>query len=170
MVPILLASARCYRHVLVCPPHMHRFHTKEIILSVLSRVKASGFTALVITVDTVQMGWRPHDLKNAYFPFMYAVGLQVSTSDPEFMKNFGLSPRVNERTIFPFNPQKIREAALKEGNEEAIQNMAIAKEWFSNVVVFKTWDDLQFIRDNWDGPIVIKGIQRVDVCAVNNFY
>lgn len=148
-------------------PNGHRWyqlywpHTTEITLSLLARAKANGFTALVVTLDTVQMGWRPHDLKTAYFPFLYAVGLQVSTSDPVFMKSFGLSPRENERTIFPFDPQRIREAALTQGNEEAMQDMTIGKGWFANSAVYRTWDDLQFIRDNWEGPIVLKGIQHV---------
>lgn len=25
-----------------------------------------------------------------------------------------------------------------------------------------TWDDIQFLHENWDGPIVLKGIQSVD--------
>lgn len=145
-----------------------RPHTAEITLSLLARAKANGFTALVVTVDTVQMGWRPHDLKTAYFPFLYAVGLQVSTSDPVFMESFGLSPRENERTTFPFDPQRIREAALTQGNEEALQNMTIGKGWFAESAVYRTWDDLQFIRDNWEGPIVLKGIQHVSVRIMNN--
>ncbi|KAH8980567.1 FMN-dependent dehydrogenase-domain-containing protein [Lactarius akahatsu] len=27
---------------------------------------------------------------------------------------------------------------------------------------FRTWEDLKFLRDSWDGPIVLKGIQTVD--------
>lgn len=27
--------------------------------------------------------------------------------------------------------------------------------------MFRTWDDVKFLRDNWDGPLILKGIQRV---------
>lgn len=145
-------------------PHP-RPRTSEVTASLLRRAKANGFTALLITLDTMQLGWRPHDLGTAYLPFLYGVGIQVGTSDPVFMKRFGLSPRVNERTAFPFNFQKVREAALTQGDQEAMQNMTLGKEWLAeaNPGVYRTWDDLQFIRDNWEGPIVLKGVQRVSV-------
>lgn len=28
--------------------------------------------------------------------------------------------------------------------------------------MFKTWGMLKFLRDNWEGPIVLKGIQSVE--------
>lgn len=41
---------------------------------------------------------------------------------------------------------------------------------------FKTWEDLALLRSNWDGPIILKGIQSVEVgtiiqlkCALSNF-
>ena len=142
-----------------------RPRTSEITLSLLKRAKASGFTALVITLDTMVLGWRPHDIETAYLPFGYGVGIQVGTSDPVFMKRFGLEPRQAESTTFPFEPEKIREAALEKGDERVAKEMLLGKEWLGEVNsgVFRTWEDLKFIRDNWDGPIVLKGIQRVSV-------
>jgi isopentenyl diphosphate isomerase/L-lactate dehydrogenase-like FMN-dependent dehydrogenase len=32
----------------------------------------------------------------------------------------------------------------------------------ANAGIFRSWKDLQFLRDNWDGPIVLKGIQTVE--------
>ena len=29
--------------------------------------------------------------------------------------------------------------------------------------IFRTWDDVKFLRDNWDGPLILKGIQHVSV-------
>lgn len=149
-----------------------RPRTAEVTLSILGRAKANGFTALVVTLDTMHLGWRPHDLRTAYLPFLYGAGTQVGTSDPVFMKRLGLSPRVNERTVFPFNPQRVREAAFTQGNEKAMQNIMIGKEWLGEAHsgVWRTWDDLQFIRANWQGPIVLKGIQRVSVRTMNNLH
>ncbi|KAF8432694.1 FMN-dependent dehydrogenase [Boletus edulis BED1] len=150
-------------------PNSHRWYqlywprTSEIVLSLLKRVKASGFTALVITLDTMILGWRPHDLETAYLPFAYGVGIQVGTSDPVFMKRFGLEPRQGESPAFPFEPTKIREAAFEKGDEHMAREMLLGKEWLGEVNsgVFRTWEDVKFIRDNWDSPIVLKGIQRV---------
>ncbi|KAI5995173.1 FMN-dependent alpha-hydroxy acid dehydrogenase [Pisolithus albus] len=137
--------------------------TAEITLSLLKRAKANGFTALVITLDTMILGWRLHDLETAYLPFAYGVGIQVGTSDPVFMQRFDLPPRENEWTRFPLEPEKIRMAALEQGDEEALRNMLLGKEWLGelNSGAFRTWDDLKFIKDNWEGPFILKGIQRV---------
>jgi lactate 2-monooxygenase len=44
----------------------------EITASILSRAKAQGFTALVVTLDTYMLGWRPMDMDNVYNPFIHA--------------------------------------------------------------------------------------------------
>ncbi|KAG1829857.1 FMN-dependent alpha-hydroxy acid dehydrogenase [Suillus variegatus] len=135
--------------------------TDEITISLLNRAKAAGFSALVITLDTMLLGWRPHDLDTAYIPFFYGVGIQVGLSDPVFMKSHGYEP-VHETTKFPFEPEKIRDAALKEGDVNAQKVMKLGKEWLgqTNSGSFRSWEDLQFIKDHWDGPIILKGIQR----------
>ena len=143
-----------------------RPRTSEITLSVLERAKENGFTALVITVDSGCLGWRPHDIETAYLPFIYGVGVQVGTSDAVFMKRFGLEPRKAETTPFPFEPEKLREAANK-GDEHVSRNFMLGKSWIgeANPGVFRSWEDLKFIKENWDGPIILKGIQSVSVSS-----
>ncbi|KAG0697637.1 FMN-dependent alpha-hydroxy acid dehydrogenase [Suillus ampliporus] len=135
--------------------------TDEITISLLNRAKAAGFTALVITLDTMLLGWRPHDLDTAYIPFFYGVGTQVGLSDPVFMKRFGYEP-VHETPVFPFEPEKIRDAALNAGDANAQKAMKLGKAWLgeTNSGSFRSWEDLQFIKDHWDGPIILKGILR----------
>jgi lactate 2-monooxygenase len=62
-------------------------------LSILSRANAAGFTALVFTVDSFTIGWRPNDLDTAYFPLAAGVGVQVGTSDSVFMQRMGAPVR-----------------------------------------------------------------------------
>lgn len=114
------------------------------------------------------LGWRPHDIETGYLPFAYGVGIQVGTTDPVFMKRFGLEPRQSDSPAFPLEPGKIREAALEKGDERMTREMLLGKAWLDEVNsgVFRTWEDLKFIKDNWDGPIVLKGIQRVSVSSV----
>ena len=40
--------------------------SEDITLSLLRRAKAAGFTALVITLDTNVLGWRTHDVDDAF--------------------------------------------------------------------------------------------------------
>ncbi|KAH7905926.1 FMN-dependent alpha-hydroxy acid dehydrogenase [Hygrophoropsis aurantiaca] len=136
--------------------------TSEVTLSLLKRAKANGFTSLVITLDTMLLGWRPHDIETAYIPFGYGVGIQVGTSDPVFMARHNLPTRPNDVPAFPFVPQAVLEKVLA-GDKGAATNVELGKAWLAEVNsgVFRTWEDLKFVRDNWDGPIFLKGIQHL---------
>ena len=132
-------------------------------LSLLGRAKAAGFTTLVVTLDTFILGWRPQDLATAYLPFAAGVGAQVGTSDPVFMKRMGVPVRPDERPAFPLDLEAFR-ARLTAGDEQSALTVKLGTEWLQEVAsgLFRTWEDLAFLRENWDGPIVVKGVQTVD--------
>ncbi|MDX8034005.1 lactate 2-monooxygenase [Lentzea sp. BCCO 10_0856] len=109
----------------------------DVCASLLERAKKAGYTALVVTLDTWTLAWRPHDLDQSYLPFLRGVGTAIPFSDPVFR------------------------AGLQKSPEEDLP-MAILR-W---VQLFtgtdKSWDQLAFLREHWDGPIVLKGIQHAD--------
>lgn len=134
--------------------------TPELTLSLLARAKASGFTTLVITVDTMRTGWRPADLASAYLPI--GVAMQVGLSDPVFMARHGREPVVRPRTEFPYDAAGIN--CLLNAGDPAVRDMFhLGGAWAEecNSGPFYTWDDLAFVRKYWDGPLVLKGIQSV---------
>lgn len=110
---------------------------REVTRSFLTRAKSAGFTALLVTLDTPLLAWRPRDLDQAYLPFLHGVGTANYFSDPAFQA--GLAKPVHE------DP------------DAAVMHF---------VGMFadpgKTWPDLAFLRENWDGPIVLKGILHPD--------
>jgi lactate 2-monooxygenase len=110
---------------------------REVTRSFLQRAAASGYTALVITLDTWLLAWRPRDLDQAYLPFLHGVGTANYFTDPAFQA--GLAKPIAE-------------------------DPAAAVRRFVDLFTdpTKTWDDLAFIRENWTGPIVLKGIQHPD--------
>ncbi|NUR90506.1 MAG: alpha-hydroxy-acid oxidizing protein, partial [Nonomuraea sp.] len=59
-------------------------HDDEITLSLLKRASDAGYTALVVTLDTWLVGWRPRELDLGYNPFMRGVGLATQLADPVF--------------------------------------------------------------------------------------
>ncbi|KAH9961462.1 FMN-dependent dehydrogenase [Lactifluus volemus] len=169
-VPFVMSSAssRSIEAVAKANDDGHRWYQlywplhNDVTLSILGRAKAAGFTALMVTVDTFMLGWRPYDLDKAYLPFLAGVGAQVGTSDPAFMKRMGLAPRVDERPAFPLDLDAFR-ARLAAGDEEAQTALMLGRAWVEPTSgVFRSWEDLKFLRDNWDGPIVLKGIQTVE--------
>ena len=106
----------------------------ELTVSFLRRAKAAGYTHLVITLDTTLLGWRPLDLDRGYSPFLENKGLANYTSDPVFRRK---------------SPQPPEAAPLATGIQFAgiFQNPGLS------------WEKLPLIRANWDGPILLKGIQ-----------
>ncbi|OPC83760.1 alpha-hydroxy-acid oxidizing enzyme [Embleya scabrispora] len=109
----------------------------DVTISLLARARAAGYTVLVVTLDTWYLGWRPTDLDRAYLPFLRHIGLANYLSDPAFLA--GLS------------------RPIAEDPTAAIVHWA---GMFSDPT--KTWSDLAFLRDNWIGPIVLKGVLHPD--------
>ncbi|KAI0076729.1 FMN-linked oxidoreductase [Panus rudis PR-1116 ss-1] len=169
-VPFIMSSAstRSIEYLGKANGSGHRWYqlywpnSDDVTISILSRAKASGFTALVVTLDTMLLGWRPHDIDNAYLPFLHGVGCQVGFSDPVFMKNNGAEP-VSETDYpeFPYDYKAV-DAAIQSGDKEATWRMRLGLKWIEESTSghFRTWEQLAFLRKHWDGPIVLKGIQH----------
>ncbi|HEV7935327.1 MAG TPA: lactate 2-monooxygenase [Actinomadura sp.] len=110
---------------------------RALAASFLKRAKAAGYTALVVTLDTMTLGWRPHDLDQGYLPFLRGIGVANYFSDPMFQKGVG--------------------GPIETNRDAAIMHWAAN---FSDPTL--TWEDLAFVREHWDGPIALKGIQHPD--------
>jgi isopentenyl diphosphate isomerase/L-lactate dehydrogenase-like FMN-dependent dehydrogenase len=105
----------------------------EVTKSFLSRAEDAGFGAVVVTLDTFYLAWRPRDLAAGYLPFLKGIGNQIYFSDPAF----------NE--------------PLEKSFED--DNMASVGRW---VAVYThqdaTWEKLSIVRDNTNLPVLLKGI------------
>jgi L-lactate dehydrogenase (cytochrome) len=110
---------------------------RELTQSFLSRAEASGYTALVVTLDTRLLGWRPRDLDLGHNPFLLGQGIANYTSDPVFR------------------------AALSRPPEE---DLAGAVRHFLTVFndLTITWEDLGWLRQATRLPITLKGILHPD--------
>ena len=109
---------------------------RAVAASLMGRARAAGYTVLVVTLDTRTLAWRPRDLVNGYLPFLRGIGIQNYLSDPAFR------------------------AALSDPADD--DPSAAILRWtqiFGDTSL--TWDDLPFVRQHWDGPIVLKGIMSV---------
>ena len=52
--------------------------TERSCASFVRRAEAAGYGAIVVTLDTLTLGWRPRDLRNAYLPFRQGEGSRSS--------------------------------------------------------------------------------------------
>ena len=57
---------------------------EQLVDSMIRRAEAIGSDALVVTVDTTMLGWRPQDLNLGSLPFAQGIGIAQYTSDPRF--------------------------------------------------------------------------------------
>jgi isopentenyl diphosphate isomerase/L-lactate dehydrogenase-like FMN-dependent dehydrogenase len=110
---------------------------RDVCLSLLQRAQAAGYAVLVVTLDTGTIGWRPADLDRGFLPFLKGEGLANYFSDPVFRSKLA--------------------KPIEEDPGAAVMHWA---QTFPNVGL--SWDDLSFLRDNWTGPIVLKGILAVE--------
>ncbi|GAA3052687.1 lactate 2-monooxygenase [Actinokineospora globicatena] len=142
-VPIVLSTASSYPLedvAAVGGPRWFQLYwpnDPEVCASLLHRAKAAGYTVLVVTLDTWTLAWRPRDLDHAYLPFLRAAGVANAFTDPAFLAGLAKPPSEDQATAI------LRWVSLFTGTD-------------------KRWDHLPFLREHWDGPIVLKGIQHPD--------
>jgi isopentenyl diphosphate isomerase/L-lactate dehydrogenase-like FMN-dependent dehydrogenase len=110
---------------------------RELATSFIQRAEASGYEALVVTLDTWLLAWRPRDLSLAYLPFLKSIGIANYLSDPVF------------RAALDAPPEADPQAAI-------LHFVRV----FSDPTV--TWEDLAFLRDATKMPILLKGILHPD--------
>jgi isopentenyl diphosphate isomerase/L-lactate dehydrogenase-like FMN-dependent dehydrogenase len=108
---------------------------RDLAASFVARAEAAGYEALVVTLDTWQLGWRPRDLSAAYLPFLQAEGVANYFSDPVFRAGLEKAPEDDN------GPAVLKFVGL-----------------FNNPTL--TWDDLAWLRSQTSLPIVLKGIQH----------
>lgn len=136
---------------------------RDVTISLLSRIKRTGFSVVVVTVDAMLHGWRPTDLDTAYWPLNHGLGTEVGLTDPVFMAKFGLEPHSEDtKGEFPYNAAHIDEL-IASGDKIATERAQLGQEFFTQVTdTGKTWENLKDLRKYWDGPIVLKGILSLE--------
>lgn len=142
--------------------------SEEVTASLLHRAKTNGYKVLVVTLDTFIIGWRPTDLDETYLPFIYGQGCQVGFSDPAFNRIYSemsdersASEKVGEAFTTIMKPGTLSGAAKVATNASVIKK---ARAWMEvmNSGTYREWEHLEILKKLWDGPIVLKGIQRVE--------
>ena len=120
----------------------------DVARAAIARARAAGFSALVVTIDTAVAGMRERDVRN------------------------GAAELASGRlgTMLPYLPQLLARPrwlldVLRDGGLMRFPNvelaggpMAYADVGAALAASVVCWSDLRWIRDAWDGPIVVKGV------------
>lgn len=106
---------------------------REIVASLVARAGAAGYSAIVVTLDTLVLGWRPRDLRHAYLPFRQGEGIAQFTSDPVFRSRLSVPPE-----------------------EDPLLAAGTMLSLFPNLGL--TWEDLAWLREQTSLPLLVKGV------------
>ncbi|MFT3660798.1 MAG: alpha-hydroxy-acid oxidizing protein [Gordonia sp. (in: high G+C Gram-positive bacteria)] len=149
----------------------------RLVDSLISRAEKTGAGALVLTLDTTMLGWRPQDLNLGSLPFARGEGIDQYTSDPTFWEIVAErlagaaggpstgsgSDRVSLGAIKTlFSIARNTPGALI-GNLTAPEPRA-AVQTFLDIYSRPSlsWDDVTSLREKTSLPIVLKGILHPD--------
>lgn len=153
--------------------------SNDVVASFVRRAEACGCEAIVLTLDTTMLGWRPRDLALGYLPFLEGKGIAQYTSDPAFMREVREAGRASR----PDEPHMGNAASGTTRPSLTLQTLATALAQKANfpggllknltsgepraavarfVATYSrpsiTWEDLKFLRQHTKLPIVLKGI------------
>jgi lactate 2-monooxygenase len=110
---------------------------RKIVESFVRRAEAAGYGAIVVTLDTLVLGWRPRDLRKPYLPFMQGDGCAQFFTDPVFCSYLAQPPE-----------------------EDLLSAAALMLSTYPNLAL--TWDDLDWLRGLTELPLLVKGVLTAD--------
>lgn len=146
-----------------------------VVDSFVARAKAAGCEAIVVTLDTTMLGWRPQDLNLGSLPFARAEGIAQYLSDPRFRElvrerlRDGLGGTANAdgrptlgaiRTLVSLTRKFPGSFAANLRSPEPRAAVETFLETYSRPSL--TWDDIATLRDRTDLPILLKGVLHPD--------
>jgi lactate 2-monooxygenase len=138
-VPMVVSSASSHsleEIAEVDPPRWFQLYwvnDRQVTASLVERAEAAGYSALVVTVDTLSLGWRDRDLRRAYLPFLGGEGCAQFFSDPVFRSRLEQPPE-----------------------EDTLAAAARMLGMFPNLEL--GWDDLAWLRERTQLPLLVKGV------------
>ena len=131
----------CWYQLYLCGGH-------DVARAAIARAKAAGFSALVVTIDTPVAGLRERDFRNGHKELLTRRPLDMLPHVGQFLarprwlasflKDGGLMSFPN--IVLPDGPMGYADVGA------ALEQSAVC------------WDDLRWIRDAWNGPMIIKGV------------
>ena len=144
----------------------------DLVESLVRRAEGCASEAIVVTLDTGYLGWRPRDLDLGHLPFARGEGIAQYTSDPVFRRL--VAERVTSAAPEP-RPRPTPAAiatklSMSRNHPGGTRHNLTAPEPRAAVDTFLdvfsrpdlTWADLPRLRELTSLPIILKGILAAD--------
>ena len=113
----------------------------------IDRAKATGCTALVLTVDTKMQGPRERDMRNGFtVPPKFTLGTMLDFAlHFRWLMDVGLGPKIAFRNF---------EGTAAQATDAVTITQFIANQYDLSV----NYKDLEWFKTTWGGPLAVKGI------------
>jgi L-lactate dehydrogenase (cytochrome) len=128
---------------------LYVWNDRPLVEDLLARAKASRYQALLVTVDTTVHSKRERELRSGIMlpnPALRFSTVLEGAIHPNWWWHFLTSDAIRFANLAP------KDAPPSAGFEKMVRS-------FDGSL---SWPDLDWIRQAWDGPIALKGIERVD--------
>ena len=132
---------------------LYVFKDRGLTKDLIDRCKTAGFKALCLTVDTPVAGNRERD-----HVYGFATGKFRLRSVPSMLRHPGWMYHV----LIGKDLEMVNLAASVRPDQFA--NMSLLEYFNSQQDRSLTWKDVEWLAEQWDGPLVIKGVQTVADC------
>lgn len=133
----------------------------------IERAREAGFTGLCLTVDTTVAGNRERDVINGWTaPPRLLSHAHEYAIHPRWIANLVRHRRCTLRNFDPATPSL--RSFIRRASQSAASTIGFISTTFS-------WQDLEWIRDRWQGPLALKGAfsasdaSRAVDCGVDAF-
>lgn len=144
--------------------------SNELVKSFVHRAEASGCSAIVLTLDTTLLGWRPRDLDLGSLPFLHGMGIANYTTDPVFRAELrepldmpAARPPLSLSTLRTALEQKRRfPGGLLRNLFSGEPRLAVQRFVATYSRPSLQWEDLPVLRGFTRLPILLKGVLRPD--------
>jgi lactate 2-monooxygenase len=152
---------------------------EALVDSFIGRAEAMGASALVVTVDTTMLGWRPQDLNRGSLPFARGIGIAQYTSDPRFRELVAERVAVGRAGTRPGRsgarprptPGAVRTLTsmareLPGGFVDNLRSPHTRAAVETFLAIYSkpslSWDDLATLRSRTRLPVLLKGVLHPD--------
>lgn len=143
----------------------------ELVVSFLERARDCGCEALVVTLDTSVLGWRPRDLDLGSLPFLKGMGLAQYLTDPVFRGKLdeplpeGLAPPRPPLGLAAIGTALAQMRRFPGSLAEKVSSRpmkAVRRFLATYSRPSLEWSDLRWLREQTELPILLKGILHPD--------
>ena len=127
---------------------LYLWRSQEVVAQLVDRAESAGCEALVLTIDVPVIGKRERDLRNGMSipPRIGPSQALEALRRPRWLWHLASGPPVHFGSLVDLVPPNTGLAGMGAYLDRELADLS------------KTWDDMAWLRQRWDGPLLVKGV------------